>query len=136
MRAEHEAGQHGVVGGGPAVAPQQEQVAALCVDDVREPGEIDGGVVDVGRADPGAVPQADVGVVGQEPDHPAAKVAGIATVAASLRLVAEHLPVRLRVTQFRHGPGQCVDAAAGQRGEPFGDDDAAAGSGIGGSGDL
>ncbi|WP_406730382.1 hypothetical protein [Streptomyces sp. NBC_01794] len=65
---------------------------ALGVDDLRKLSEIDGRLVDVGRADPGVVPQTDVSVVRQEPDHTATAVTGIAEVAAGLRRVAETSP--------------------------------------------
>ncbi|MGW2770233.1 hypothetical protein [Streptomyces sp. NPDC001275] len=136
MSAEHEAAEHGVVGGLPAVAAEDAQVFALGVDDFGEPGEVDGGVVDVGRADPGAVAQADVAVVGQEPGHLAAGVPGVAAVAAGLGLVAEQRPVGPWCAQFGQGSGEGVDGAPGERGEAFGADDAAHAAGPLALGDL
>jgi len=65
VAAEQEPGQHRVVGGGRTVAAQQPLVVSLRTDDIVEPGQVGGGLVDVRRPDPVAVAGADIAVVRQ-----------------------------------------------------------------------
>jgi hypothetical protein len=65
VSAEQEPGQHRVVGGSRTVAAQQPQVVSLRTDNVVEPAQAGGGLGDVRRPDPVAVPGADIAVVRQ-----------------------------------------------------------------------
>lgn len=128
MRADHERGQDRVVGGGPSIALNEAQVPVLGCDNLGAAFERRAGTVDVGRADPIPVPDADVAVVRQDAQHGAAAVVSIAAGASDLGCVPEHLPIRCRVAQFRQRAGQVRCGSSGQRSEPVGVDDAAGGS--------
>lgn len=65
VSAEQEPGQHRVVGGSRTVAIQQPQVVSLRTDDIVEPAQAGGWLVDVRRPDPVAVAGADIAVVRQ-----------------------------------------------------------------------
>ena len=65
VAADQEPGQHRIVGGGRTVAAQQPQVVSLRTDNIVEPAQAGGGLVDVRRPDPVAVAGADVAVVRQ-----------------------------------------------------------------------
>jgi hypothetical protein len=65
VAAEQEPGQHRVVAGARAVAAQQPQVVSLRTDNIVEPAQAGGWLVDVRRPDPVAVAGADIAVVRQ-----------------------------------------------------------------------
>jgi hypothetical protein len=65
VAAEQEPGQHRVAAGSRTVAAQQLQVVSLRTDNIVEPAQAGGGLVDVRRPDPIAVAGADVAVVRQ-----------------------------------------------------------------------
>ena len=65
LAAEQEPGQHRVVAGSRTVAAQQPQMVSLRTDNIVEPAQAGGGLVDVRRPDPVAVAGADIAVVRQ-----------------------------------------------------------------------
>ena len=65
VATEQEPGQHRVVSRGRTVAAQQTQVVSLRTDDIVEPGQGSGPLIDVRRPDPVAVAGADIAVVRQ-----------------------------------------------------------------------
>jgi hypothetical protein len=63
VSAEQEPGQHRIVGGSRTVAVQQPQMVSLRTDNIVEPAQAGGWLVDVRRPDPVAVAGADIAVV-------------------------------------------------------------------------
>lgn len=116
LRADQEARQHRVEGGGRADAAQQPQVPVLRGDDFGQPGQARLRVVDlVRRADPNLVAGADVSAVAEQVQHWPAWVAGVAAAAAALWLMAQREPVRFRRARLDDGAFEPVPGLGGEQ---------------------
>jgi hypothetical protein len=74
----------------------------------------------VGWADPVPVPDAEVLVVGEQPPHRAALVAGGAAGTSTLGQVPQRWPVRRRHPKLRQRPSESFGWASGYRRQPSG----------------